>query len=343
MEQQNITEQLKLAWDRAVVAGKLINEFEAARDDTQKQWEKGDRITFGITQQDSHNRYTAHNLTQNREIQSAVEEREIGQIGPGQDFTCQFNGYRALRPGGASKPLGRQPDISAAPEDCRFACQDSTRPLSLLAREPLFTQPLQHFIWNAYYNAAPIEPNGHFLWVPTRNPNELTHLTQALSLPILEDALTLFKQLSSSLLFFNSLHAGASVNHIHFQSIVSQHRLPAETYPLTQKTTAITSYATPEDYPAFLMMFEPNIPASQIFPHIDQLQTNGVPFNLMITPRFTILIPRNIDFEVVSEFPGNGLAGLGMCGRIITIDRAAYQNANHTDIRNAFQKMSKLP
>lgn len=339
--QQNITEQLQSAWNQAVIEGKLINEFQADRDDTQRQWYKGDRIAFGIRQQDGRNRYYAHNLTQDREIQSAVEEREISMPGPGNNFTCQFNGYRALRPGGSQKPLGRQLDISPSPEDCRFACQDRTRPLSLLSRQPMLQETLAHFTWNAYYNAAPIEPDGHFLWVPTQSIQALTHLTQVLTLSILEDAFALFKQLSESFLFFNSLHAGASVNHIHFQSIASDRLLPAETFPLTSSPD--TDYAVPEDYPAYLMVFEPDTSADKVFAHIDRLQTQGVPFNLMLTPRSTILAPRNIDFEVVSEFPGNGLAGLGMCGRLIVIDRNACFSADHLAIQSAFRKMSLHP
>ncbi|PZO16164.1 MAG: hypothetical protein DCF25_12735 [Leptolyngbya foveolarum] len=337
--QQNISAHLRLAWQQAVVGGELINEFQADRDAEDVQWAKGDRITFGIQQQDDHYGYYAHNLTQNCKIESAVEERAIAGLSPGVDFTCLYNGYRALRPGGARKSLGRQPDISAAPNDCRFACQDSTQPLSLLARTPLFQQSFERFTWKAYYNVAPIEPNGHFLWVPTRSARQLTHLPQVLSLPLLEDAFTLFKQLSKSFLFFNALHSGASVNHIHFQSIESDCPLPAETFPLIQET----DYATPEGYPAYLMMFDPGTSARKVFKYIDLLQTQGIPFNLMMTPRFIILVPRNINFEIVSEFPGNGLASLGMCGRIITIDRAAYLSANRSSVESAFKKMSWRP
>ena len=334
----SMTQQLLSAWDRAVVEGRLVNEFQADKEDAQGQWAKGDRIIFGIRQQEGRNRYYAHNLTQDSEIESDVEEREIEMPGPGRNFTCQFNGYRALRPGGSRKPLGRQVDISPAAADCRFFCQDGDRPLSLLARDPLLQKPLSHFIWKAYYNAAPIVPNGHFLWVPTQKQNELTHLLQVLTLPILEDAFALFQQLSGSLLFFNSLHSGASVNHIHFQSMMSDRLLPAETFPLTPQPNA--DYSIPKDYPAYLMVFEPDSSASRVFAHIDRLQNQGIPFNLMMTPRLIILVPRNIDFEIVSEFPGNGLAGLGMCGRLIVIDRDAYISADYTRIQSAFKKMS---
>lgn len=341
LNQETISSQLQSAWDRAVVEGKLINEFQADKDDAQGQWVAGDRIAFGVRQKDGRNGYYARNLTQNCEIESEVEEREIDMPSRGDNFTCQFNGYRALRPGGSQKPLGRQPDISPAAADCRFFCQDGDRALSLLSRTPLLQKAFSHFVWNAYYNAAPITPDGHFLWVPTQTQSALTHLPQVLNLSILEDAFALFNQLSKSFLFFNSLHSGASVNHIHFQSITSDRLLPAETFPLTPVRSA--DYSTPKDYPAYLMVFAPDVSPSRVFTYIERLQTQRIPFNLMMTPRFKILVPRNIDFEVVSEFPGNGLAGLGMCGRLIVIDRAAWMNADNTSIQNAFAKMSYCP
>ena len=345
------TEILAAAWNQAIAHGKLINEFQAAEDDLEGQWVKGDRIAFGIQPTDfsiqptdARNHYYARNLTRDRKIHSAVEERTIQGIGKTIPFTCQFNGYRALRPGGSRRSLGPQPDISANPQDCRFSCQDSTHPLSLLVREPMLQQQLAHFTWKAYYNAAPIEPDGHFLWVPTRPNEALTHLPQALSLPLLKDAFSLFKQLPQTLLFFNSLHAGASVNHIHFQAIAYKQPLPVETWPLIQQS----DHHTLDGYPAPLIVFdqsdnqqavEQQTLAQKVFTWIDRFQQRDIPFNLMFVAQRIILIPRNIEHEIVSEFPGNGIAALGICGRIITINRAAYLSANQNRVESAFRKM----
>lgn len=342
----DLTQRLQEAWNRAVEHNQLINEFQASETDPQGQWVKGDRIVFGIQQQNGTNAYYAHNLTQSRAILSAVEERAIAEIGEtvsksaeeNISFTCQFNGYRALRPGGGRKSLGPQPDISPAPKSCRFACQDSSHPLSLLVREQMLQLPLQHFYWNAYYNAAPIEPDGHFLWVPSQQADALTHLPQQLSLPLLEDAFSLFKQLFGSLLFFNSLHSGASVNHIHFQAIAYKQPLLVEKWPL-KKQTKKQNYSVLDGYLAPLMVFEQPAGASEVFTWIHQFQQRQIPFNLMLIEQRVILIPRNIEHEIVSEFPGSGIAALGICGRIITVDRNAYLSANKHSLESAFQKM----
>lgn len=333
-----LTRQLQLAWNQAVVEGKLINQFEAATDDLNGRWRKGDAITFGIRHHANKNIYYAQNLSQSREIEGAAEEKQIGELG----FICQFNGYRALRPGGAPKPLGPQPDISPAPDQCRFSCQNSRDPLSLLVRDPLLQQPLKHFTWRAYYNAAPIDPNGHLLWVPTvTGVSGLRHFPQALTAEFLEDAIALFAQLDRTLLFFNALHAGASVNHIHFQSLYCQQPLLAETWPLTKHKAK--DYAQLEGYPARVMVFSLKSSLQTVYAWIDQFQQRKIPFNLMLVGDRIILIPRNIAHEIVAEFPGSGIAALGMCGKIITVNRAAYLQVSEQTIRTAFKKMTVVP
>lgn len=331
---EDLTVRLYAAWERAVAKNQLINEFEAAADDAEGRWVKGDAIAFGIKRHDDQNIYYAQNLTQAREIQGAVEEKHID----GLNFTCQFNGYRALRPGGELKSTGQQPDISPDPKCCRFSCQDSRDPLSLLVRQPLLQLPLTHFTWRAYYNAAPIDPDGHFLWVPTGSDSlaSLSHFPQILSLEFLKDAFSLFKQLRHTLLFFNSLHSGASVNHIHFQAINYKQPLPVEAWPLG---TAASGYATLKDYPARALVFDSDAPAHRVFAWIDWLQQRYIPFNLMFVGARIILIPRRSEHEIVSEFPGNGIAALGMCGKIITVNRLAYVNASKETIKSAFAKM----
>lgn len=337
---QDITSRLHKVWNQAVVDNQLINEFKAAEDDLEGRWVKGDRISFGLKRSNNQNVYYARNLTQAQEIHGAVEEKQID----GLNFICQFNGYRALRPGGQPKPIGQQPDISPDPQRCRFSCQDSRDSLSLLARDPLLQRSLTHFAWRAYYNAAPIEPNGHFLWVPTASdalPSTLSHLPQILSFELLEDAVSLFKQLRHTLLFFNSLHAGASVNHIHFQAIDYQHNdnqpLPVAIWPLTHPSHS--GYAALKGYPAQAIVFDEDASAQKIFKWVNRLQRRCIPFNLMFVDSGVVLIPRKIEHEIVSEFPGDGIAALGMCGKIVTINRSAYLKASKETIERAFEKM----
>jgi hypothetical protein len=328
------TEPLYSAWHQAIASHQLINEFEASDDDPERRWVKGDVIVFGLKPKEGQPTYYAENRTQKQEIYGAVEEKLISDV----NFTCQFNGYRALRPGGHRRSVGRQPSISEAPDQCRFYCQNHAHPLSLLIRAPLLHVPLQHFTWNAYYNAAPIEPEGHFLWIPISldaPPNTLPHFPQRLTWPILDDSIRLFQCFKDTLLFFNSPHAGASVNHIHFQAMYHKHTLAAETCSLVQQG----DYALLDGYPAHALVFTKETPSTVIFEWVNRFQQKAIPFNLMMVGQRIILIPRDINHEIVSEFPGNGLAALGMCGRIVTVDRFAYLKANADSIKSAFRKM----
>ena len=332
---QKLTTQLYHSWQQAVLDNKLINNFHAPEDDPDDRWLKGDIVSFGIRCHNGRHVYYAQNQTQGQKIHSTVEEKNIEAL----DFVCQFNGYRSLRPGGQWKPVGRQPAISEAPDKCRFFCQDSSHSLSLLNRTPLLQVKLPHFTWRAYYNAAPIDPDGHFLWIPTVSgspSSALHHFPQRLSQTMLDDALRLFKTLDHTILLFNSMHAGASVNHVHFQAIRHSQPLVAEKCSLIEKNGCTLL----DGYPAQVMVFDRETDSHQLFRWIDQFQNRHVPFNLMMLGQRILLVPRNIEHEIVSEFPGNSLAALGLCGKIITVSYSAYLNANRENIQSALQKIT---
>ncbi len=329
----DLTTNLYQAWQDSVLSDKIVNEFEASHTDSNGRWIKGERITYGIRSIDGRLTYYAQNLTQSKIIYDAVEEKQVGE----EDFICQFNGYRTLRPRSRFDQLGRQQTLSNDPHQCRFYCQDRTKSLSLLVRKPLLQVKLKHFCWKAYYNATPIEKHGHFLWIPSHLhcPDDLPHFPQFLSLEFVEDAILLFNQLANTLVFFNSLHAGASVNHIHFQAIYHRQSLLIEKAPVI----SYKGFDLLESYLAEAFVFPKDVQPHRIFSCIQKLQTQGIPFNLMLIGSRIILIPRNIEHEVVSEFPGQVLAALGMCGKIVTVDREVYLKVDMNKIKRAFQKM----
>jgi len=320
------------AWKQAVINENVINQFEAPQTDALDRWNKGDQIIYGVKYQNNQFAYYARNLTQNFDIKGATEEKRVGNTG----YLCRLNSYRALRPGAGHRPLGRQPDIPAEANLCRFHCQDSTHPISLLRREALLSVPLTHFTWNAYYNVAPLEKAGHFLWIPTTNDGAvIPHLLQRLTPELIEDAVALFGQLSHSILFFNSLHAGASVNHIHFQAVSHQQPLPVESALLIN----YKGYQLLDGYPAQAAVFDDKRQTAELVDYIEKLQQSDIPFNLAMVSDRIFVIARNGDNAIVSEFPGDGLAALGMCGAIATVDRHAYDTVNAALIESAFQKM----
>lgn len=334
-----LTTHLYESWYQAVANDLLMSEFEATFDDesNNSKWNKGDKIIYGIRLIESQLSYYAINQTQARVISGEVKEKFINTQ-KATNFICQFNSYRALRPGGKRRQLGRQPDISGEASDCRFFCQDSSQPLSLLNRKPLAQVSLKHFVWNAYHNVAPLEKKGHFLWIPIQknlSSNNIPHFPQILSLEFLEDMICLFQKLDKTILFFNSLHAGASVNHIHFQSVYHEQTLPVEIAPTTSKK----SWNLLDYYPFGGLVFPKNSNVNPILHWVTYFNQNKIPFNLAMLGERIILVPRNPEHEIVSEFPGDSIATLGICGKLFTIDRETYENINSEKIESAFQKM----
>ncbi|AFZ44056.1 hypothetical protein PCC7418_1888 [Halothece sp. PCC 7418] len=335
----NLTTRLYQSWHQAVANDRIMSQFEATFDDESdgEKWKQGDRISYGIKRIKNELSYYAINETQSRVIPGEVEEKLIN-TGNIARFICQFNGYRALRPGGKRRKIGRQPDISGEASKCRFFCQNLSQSLSLLNRRPLVQVSLKHFVWNAYHNVAPLEKEGHFLWIPiqkTPSIDHIPHFPQRLSLKFLEDLVDLFQKLDQTILFFNSLHAGASVNHIHFQAVYHQQTLPLEIAPTISKPSGeILDF-----YPLFGLVFSKNVEINRLWNWIYYLQEQEIPFNLTLLGERIILVPRNPDHEIVSEFPGDSIAALGVCGKLVTVDRATYTHLNADKIESGFTKM----
>jgi len=327
-------ENLADSWNSAVQDGKIMNEVEAVVSDPEHGWNAGDRLTFGVRLHNGKPEYFGANVTTCQSIEADVKERSV----PGTDFICQFNGYRALRPGGARSRYGRQPEISAAPADCRFYCRYPERPLSLLARRPLTQLSLRHWHWNIYYNAFPFDATGHFLCVPALVRGSdiiLCHLPQKLTAAFLEDLLLLLRDRPPLMFFFSSLHAGASVNHIHVQAVFHRQQLPLE------RATCVSykGFTFLTGYPAEAFVFSARVPTEVLHGCVARLERQGIPFNLLLVGERAFLFPRNADHEVVEEFPGVVLAATDLAGKIITTDRVSYEHADRGRVQNAFSKV----
>ena len=323
MDETAVAQDLLLsnAWVKAVRDGKIVNEFKALN---------GEKIQFGLALQNGRIEYYARNIETKSEIPTLVEEKMIGQSG----FVIQFNGYRALKPGGKILSIGKQPDIPGNAASCRFYCQDPSRELSILKRDPFIQITLPNYKWNGYYNAAPFEKEGHFLWLPVFTKAATTsHIRQELSRAFLEDALTLFKNSDRLIVFFNALHAGASVNHIHLQAIFHKKALSIESASITRQGR----FTVLDNYPARGIIFHRNAESDEVWPCVDYLQKNGIPFNLIFAGDRICLIPRNSANEVVAEFP-TIIASTELAGKIITADRNVYDNVSYAMIQRAFQK-----
>lgn len=323
----SVFQDLSEAWLNAVGAGKIVNEFETSGKE---------RLESGLAFKGGRIEYYARNLTTGAPVVVIVEERPVA----GTAFRIQYNGVRALRAGGRPRPAGKQPDLPGEAGQCRFHCQELSQRSSILRREPVAQVALKHSRWNAYPNATPFEREGHLLWIPIvlDGPSTvLPHLLQRLSFPLLEDILILFRRSRSMLLFFNALHGGASVNHIHVQGLFHRERLAieaAETLPSSGSSPCRLLH----NYPARGLVFDRDVTADLLFPALDQLQRKEIAFNLILIGERICLIPRNPDHEVVPEFPGGGIASMELSGKLITVDKKTFERIDRDAIWHMLKK-----
>lgn len=336
---------LSQAWRNAARDRQICFEFFLDRD-LNDIGRTGDKILCGVEPEGDRCRYFARNQTTHCEIPNPVIEKTI----PGTDVRMQFNRGRAWRPGARTRQPGRQPEISGAWQDCRFDCQIPTGPNSgnsLLVRDPLLQVQLAHWRWNAYHNLAPFESEGHFIWIPVRQQGlqaTMPHYPQQLTCEFLADFLHLGSIGSQMLYFFNSLHAGASVNHIHLQSIAYTDVLPLERAIASAKLVWRGCVALLRDYFVNALIFRRDVGITYIFPYIDRLQRRDdpVPFNLLLLQDWVCLVPRNIDNEVISELPRGALGSLEMAGKFIAADPDTYNfaDADPSILDEVYQKVS---
>jgi hypothetical protein len=198
-----------------------------------------------------------------------AERREIGP------WEAQFNPLRALRPPRAS---GARAEGSAPPAFARAGFQFNQ---PFLRDEILWEGALRGREARLLYNKFPFaELHGLLVPDPDRELPQL--LTPALHGWAWEVTLPLGASLPGFGLAYNSYGAGASVNHLHFQSFLRGHPLPVEDLRWAHNGGG-------EAYPAACQVFDDLFAA---WAALDELHARGVPYNLVYRPGRLYLLPR---------------------------------------------------
>lgn len=318
-------------WDELINQPEFTREYTDALLDIQYGVKKGTKgiYSFFVSGKEKGQDVTTENF---------IHEADAGV------FRKQFNRLRRLRPGGQDRKPGRQDDLPAGVEKCGFSCQNPTDSLSLLLRHLFGTLtstdslPLR-FNWNVYPNLAPFEPGGHLLLLPSASFPELPHFPQLFTPLLIEDFFNLCQHSTDLMVFFNSRHAGATQDHFHLQAVFHVSDLPIQKQETQQKSFRSGQVqCIGSSYPLNVLVytFEDKKACSQ---HILNLQTKGVPFNLIFLKNRFFLVPRDINNEIVSEFP-NVLASMEISGKFIISDKEAFENATEERIRSGLAKIA---
>jgi hypothetical protein len=333
----SIHHDLSQAWLDYISTGSTFSDFVADNNDPANNWLKGHTIRVGLKLNELNlPKYYAINMTTQQKIRFVIQEEDVDAF-----FCKQFNPYRGLRP---RPPERKEPGRLEPPpkeiDKCNYRCQDPKHAWSLLGRDPLTVMMLSKNFWACYYNFAPFEEDGHFLWIAVRvrgNILVLPHFPQKITKDFLRDGITLFKNSRGLLFFFNSIHAGASVDHFHFQAVSTRgKRFAIQNVEVPSgKTAHIFS-----DYPIRGIAFPLSSPNESLFRCIERLNEKEIPHNLIMLGDIVYIIPRNRDHEIVSEFPYGVLGSMEMAGKFIIANEENFIETDRKRIDSALGKTS---
>ncbi|MDD5669557.1 MAG: pantetheine-phosphate adenylyltransferase, partial [Candidatus Omnitrophica bacterium] len=233
---------------------------------------------------------------------------------------------RAGRPGAALRQDEKNPLVlKDHTGDDDFCLREKAGTLNDIAN---FAQlDLKNSRWLARFNEYPIFP-AHFLLLPVEEDGmTLIKQPQVITKDNLEDITGWIQSHPQVRAFYNSLSAGASQNHFHYQVIFN--RLPVEY--LRSSPWFDLDFANigriPE-YPAGVITVdgeqEERIKAA--WNMIEMFHKRTVPFNMLINDTTIYLFPRNA--LAPSQFPEVRFASLEMCGEIILVNWIDYLSLN---------------
>ena len=313
------------AWHRLVAGGALKNRFTDA---------SGRGIEAGVRMGPSGPESYAIWLDTGA---PACEDPGLVRLPSGMEIL--YNPVARLKPHKPPSAPGRQSDIPAESQACPLACQAPENPLSILRRSSLAEIPCPHRHWRAYPNVAPWEPRGIVIWVPCPDDGTvrtLPHVPQILTYRDLEDFLSIARSTAGMATFFNSLHGGASANHLHFQGVFCDRKLAAE----SADRTASGPYTLLAQYPASGLVFPLDTAPASLWEPLERIQAAGYPFNLIALSTAVFLFVRNPQNEVLREFPGRAFGAINLVGLFITSDAAERRHVSQETIASAYAQLT---
>jgi diadenosine tetraphosphate (Ap4A) HIT family hydrolase len=225
-----------------------------------------------------------------------------------------YNNMRRLRP---ERLSAQKFDAISQPfDDQRF---NFNRPF--LQSEILWQGEWSGRHFRVLYNKFPFAP-WHLLIVPgadERHPQYLDIKTHAM----MWDLVSTQQQIMPGFgVGYNSLGAGASVNHLHFQGFL-------RTQPLPVESTHWRHRGGQADYPLKCQAMDS---VQQAWELIEQFHQQHQPFNLLYRPGICYLLPRRPQGSVAAEPWAQGVAWYESCGVFTLADQSLFSELSQQQI-----------
>jgi hypothetical protein len=204
----------------------------------------------------------------------AVEYRKVDSDGV--DYLLNYNQLRSFKPARMSKTENIQLDSPFNPEGFHFA-----KPF--LKKEIFAEGEINGKQLSLLYNKFPFI-HYHALLVVDKEKYNNQYLTQDVLNYIVNLQTSTQQQCPEFVITYNSLGAGASVNHLHFHAYL-------ETTPLAIFSPQFAHNGGDQPYPATCQLFTNSNEAWQT---INTLHKNNMPYNLLIKDNQIFFLPRNL-------------------------------------------------
>jgi len=126
------------------------------------------------------------------------------------------------------------------------------------------------------------------------------------------------------------------VNHMHYQAVWHNGKLPIETMKIGSDRRVYGNHFI--EGPVCGNVFGTDVSADELWHLVSYLQERGIPLNLIMIGDRVCVIPRDIENEVVSEFPSGVIASMELCGKFIISDFGVYGGATAEMLETALRK-----
>lgn len=255
-------------------------------------------------------------------VEGGVEELHSWERRIAGGFEIVLNPLRSLRP---ARMASKSRDALCEP----FNDEAFNFNRSFLRREILFEDSFEKHRFRVLYNKFPFAP-WHLLIAP--DPDQC--LSQCLGSEHHMLAWTLVEEAAESLpgfaLSYNSLGAGASVNHLHMQGVLRSQAFPVE-MPGWRHNGGTNAY------PAECLVADS---VAESLEMITDFHCREQPYNLLYRPGRLYLLPRSLEQPVSLPSWVEGVAWHEMCGVMTVADRYSFEMIDEDEIRKLLSSMS---
>jgi ATP adenylyltransferase/5',5'''-P-1,P-4-tetraphosphate phosphorylase II len=229
----------------------------------------------------------------------AVEYRKVNNRNI--DYLLNYNQLRSFRPARMSKTETTGLDIPFSPDGFHF-----DKPF--LEKEIFAEGEIDGRRLSLLYNKFPFV-HYHALLVVDKADHNNQFLTQAVLDYIAHLQIRTQQHSQEFVIAYNSLRAGASVNHCHFHTYL-------ETIPLPIFSQRFAHNGGDQPYPAACLVFNNSLEAWQA---IDKLNNNNIPYNLLLKDKKIYCLPRKPRQEDATGIDAS-LFGWSQMAGLINVD-----------------------